>query len=77
MRKNENIYAKNEVEKKRKFAAFIRKKKIENNCLRKAIDSRKSKKIIVGLELLTHSFEDRKARLASYMENKLSPRTTE
>ena len=47
MRKNENIYAKNKVEKKRKIAVFITKKnKNENNRLRKAIDLKKSKKII-------------------------------
>ena len=76
MRKNENIYAKNKVQKKRKIAAFITKK-IENNCLRKAIDLKKSKKIVVGLELLTQSFDDRKARFAPYMEKKFSGRITE
>ena len=35
-RKYENIYAKNKVEKHRKIAVLITKK-IENNCLRKAI----------------------------------------
>ena len=39
-------YAKNKVEKKRKIAAFITKKKVQNNCLRKAVVLKKSKKII-------------------------------
>ena len=78
MRTNENISAKNEVEKKRKIAEFITKKKIDNNCLRKAIDLKKSKKNNrVGLELLTQSFEDRKAHLTPYTDKYFFGRITE
>ena len=45
MQKKENIYAKNKAQKKRKIAALITKK-MENNCLRKAIVLKKSKRII-------------------------------
>ena len=68
LRKNENIYAKNKVQKKRKIAAFITKK-IENNCSQKTIVLKK-KYNRVGLELLTQSFEDRQARLAPYTKKK-------
>ena len=72
-----SIWEGTEKKKKRTIAVFILKK-IENNCLRKAIDLKKSKNIYrVGLELITQIFADRKARLAPYIEKKISGRITE